>query len=390
MTRVALVTSSFLPRFGGVEEHVLHVARHLRAAGHHVVVWSVDQGDTTPDEVDGIPVRYLPCPLPARNPRSLAGLAVAAPRAARAWSRAYRRDRPDVLHVHCYGPNGPWASAVSALTRTPLVVSAHGETFMDADDVFGASAFLRAALTRSLRRARAVTACSAYVRDDLERRFGLAAGRGVVVPNGIDLDEPAGAPPDWLPERYVLAVGRLVQPKGFDLLLDAFARADLPGVQLVLGGDGPERAALARQAERLGIAGRVSLPGRLTRPDVVATAERALAFVVPSRVEAFGIVVLEGWRAGVPVVVTSHGGPPEFVEDGRTGLVVDPFDSDALARALERLAADPEFAAHLGAAGRAEAARYPWSGVAAGYAALYPGAGSGLAGLAGSGSSVAR
>lgn len=369
MAHVALVASSFLPRFGGVEEHVLHVARALRAAGTDVVVWTVDQGDDVPREVDGIRVRALPCPLPARSARSVASFAWRAPVAAVRWAAALLRDRPRVLHVHCFGPNGVWALAASATTGRRLVVSGHGETFMDAHDAFGTSALLRRALALALRRAAAVTACSGYALADL-RRFGLPDGRGQVVPNGIDAGEPP-APVD-LPGCYVLAVGRHVRTKGFDLLLEAFAKASLPDdVRLVLGGDGPERAALARQARALGVVDRVLLPGRLSRGQVVTATAGALALVVPSRVEAFGIVVLEGWRAGVPVVVTAHGGPPEFVRDGADGFVVDPQDTRALAAALERVVADRDVAARVGRAGRARVAEFTWHDVAARYQALY-------------------
>ena len=67
----------------------------------------------------------------------------------------------------------------------------------------------------------------------------------------------------------------------------------------------------------------------------------AAVFVMPSRLEPFGIVVLEAWRAGTAVVATSRGGPPEFVRDGEDGLLVDPFDTAAFAGALEGLLADP-------------------------------------------------
>ncbi len=378
VVRVALVTSSYLPRVGGVEEHVRQVARRLREDGAHVVVWAVDQGDVdVPDLVDDVPVRYLPTPLPARDVRSAARFAAAAPRAAATWRRAVRQDRPDVLHVHCYGPNGPWATAVAAAARRPLVLSSHGETFADAHQVFDRSRLLAAALRLSVRRAAVVTGPSAYTLDDLERRFGLPTGAGVVVPNGVDLDEEAAPRPAWLPERYVLAVGRMVGVKGFDHLIDAFARLDDVGASLVLAGDGPERTALRQRAERLGLGDRVLLPGRLDRPEVVAALRSATAVAVPSRFESFGIVVLEAWRAGVPVVATTRGGPPEFVADGRSGLLVDPADTGALAGALARVLDDPALAGRLGQAGRREVAAYTWPSVADSYRGLYARAGAG-------------
>jgi glycogen(starch) synthase len=371
MAPVVLVSSSFRPRVGGVEEHVLNVARTLRARGTDVVVWTVDQGDDVPRQVDGVPVRVLPCPMPARSVRSLASFALRAPVAAARWAAALLRDRPRVLHVHCFGPNGPWATAAAALARRPLVLTAHGETFMDAHRVFDTSALLRRALSTALRRADVVTACSGAAAQDLAR-FGADPDAVEVVFNGIDATEPAGDAPPGLPRRYVLALGRLVENKGFDLLVEAFAAARLPqDVHLVVAGTGPAARTVLDRAAARGVADRVHLPGRLDRGQVVTVTAAAVALVVPSRVEAFGIVVLEGWRAGVPVVATTHGGPPEFVADGETGLLVDPTDTAALAAALETVVGDPATAGRIGRAGRARLADFTWDTVVDRYEAGY-------------------
>lgn len=360
---VALVTSSFLPRVGGVEEHVRHLAIELRDRGYRVSVWTVDQGGE-PASIDGITIRYLPTPMPARSAAAATGFLRRAPLAAAAWWRAWRADRPDVLHVQCFGPNGPWASVLARLTRTPLILGAHGETFMDEHRVFDTSALQRRALTSALRHADAVTACSRYAAADLAR-FGFRPERADVVLNGVDAAEPGGPRPDWLPDRYVLGVGRLVRVKGFDLLLRAFAAAQTdPAVALVIGGDGPERSLLAALADELGIEDRVVLPGRLDRGAVVTAMAGAEVLVVPSRVEAFGITVLEGLRAGVPVIATTRGGTDEIVRDGVDGLIVDPADSPALAAALERLLGDAALRAAIGKAGLDTAADFSWRAVA--------------------------
>lgn len=356
---------------GGVEEHVRRTARALRARGVDVVIWTVDRGDAVPDVVDGVPVRVLPCPLPARNARSLASFAWRAPAALVRWVRAARADRPGILHVHCFGPNGVWAGALSRVLRLPLIVTAHGETFGDADDVFATSALLRRSLRAALQRADAVTACSRFTARDLEERFGLAPDRAEVIMNGVDLDEPAGTPPA-LPRRYVLALGRVVHTKGFDLLLRAFAQARLPDdVSIVIGGDGPERPALHALADELGVAGRVVFTGRLDRGAVVAAAAASAALAVPSRVEPFGIVLLEGWRAGVPVIATSHGGPVELITDGADGWLVDPGDTAAFAAVLERVIDAPDVSARVAAAGRDRVTAFTWDRIAAEYAAVY-------------------
>ena len=97
----------------------------------------------------------------------------------------------------------------------------------------------------------------------------------------------------------------------------------------------------------------------------------AEVFVMPSRLEPFGIVVLEAWRAGTAVVATTRGGPPEFVRDGRDGLLVDPFDTAAFADVLEKVLTDDELRRSVAAAGRARVAEFAWPAVAERYRAVY-------------------
>ncbi len=381
--RVALVSSSYHPHVGGVEEHVRRVAAELKQRGHDVVVWTVDRGEHLGvQEVDGVEVRYLPTPLPARSAAGLRRMLARGGPAVGAWLRAYRSFRPDVIHVQCFGPNGTYATALARLTGTPLVVSSHGETFADDHAVFDRSALSRRSLRWALGRVCAVTGCSQVVLDDLAR-FGLRDG--VVVPNGVDLAAPDAALDAWngvdlaapVPDRapadppYVLAYGRVERTKGFDLLLEAFAQADLPaGTRLVVGGDGSALAGLRSRADELGVADRVEFPGRLARSEIDDLLAGASVVVVPSRREAFGIVVLEAWRAGVPVVAPSYGGPATLVTDGVDGLQVDPADTVALGAAISRVLTDPGLAVRLVEGGRRAVQGYGWDRVTSAYEGL--------------------
>lgn len=371
--KIALVTSSFAPYFGGVEEHVRNVAAVLQGRGHDVVVWTVARdGRFAVRDVDGVEVWDLPTPLPARTPQALARFALQAPAAWAKWRRAWRRARPDILHVHCFGPNGTYARVLARTTGTPLVVTSHGETVADDGGLFDGSWLARDSLTKAIVSAGAVTAPTRVVLDDLERRFGLAPDVGVIVPNGIDRDESTVAATPVATGRYVAAVGRLQKVKGFDLLVEAFARADLPeDVRIVIGGDGPERGPLIARAAELGIGDRTILPGRLDRAQVGSLLAGAECVVVPSRFEAFGITALEAWRAGTPLIATTRGGPPEFVHDGVDGLLVDPTDTDALARRLRQVCDDRTLAGALAAAGRVRVPEYSWTAVAEGYEKVY-------------------
>jgi glycosyltransferase involved in cell wall biosynthesis len=150
-----------------------------------------------------------------------------------------------------------------------------------------------------------------------------------------------------------LALGRLHPNKGFDLLLEALAAT--AGVDLWIAGDGPLRSQLERLAARLKITDRVRFLG--WREDVPALMASADLLVCPSLHEPLGNVVIEAWSAGLPVVATASDGPAGLIMDGETGILV-PLPGEngdgptTLARAIERLCADPALRARLGKAGR--------------------------------------
>ena len=396
MTRIALLPSAYPPAVGGVEELTRHLALALVDAGDEVEVWTVHGDDAASETVevrDDLIVRRFPMPLPAVKWSSLYRSATIGPRTLFSLRNAVDAFRPDVLHVVCFGPNGVYATALARFTGLPLVVSLQGETVMDDADIFETSRLLRNALRRGLRAAAAVTGCSTFTLADAERRFGLAPGRGVVVPNGVDLDgiHSGGADvagdirstgshgpeaPDHLraaERRYVLALGRVVPKKGFDLLLEAYAGLDESSrtADLVIGGTGPALEDLRARADALGLGDSVHFVGRLSRGQVARSMAGADLFVMPSRLEPFGIVILEGWRAGVAVVATSRGGPPEFVRDGVDGVLVDPFDTGSFTEALEGLLTDDARRRAVAEAGRARVTEFAWPVVAERYRALY-------------------
>ena len=373
--RVALVASSYDPYFGGVEEHTRHLAHHLSEQGHAVEVWTVDRGEHLGvRSVDGLTIRYLPAPLPARRAAPAARFIASAPRAWAAWTTAHFQFRPDVLNVQCFGPNGLYSLALHARFGTPLVLSSHGETFMDDHQAFDTSLLLRSGLRWAVSTAGVVTACSTHVAEDLSVRFG--ARELVVVPNAVELDEAPYGPPAPAPYNAspptVFAVGRVERVKGFDLLLRAFAEARLPeNAQLVIGGDGAELPHLRSVAADLGVTDRVVFPGQLTGPAVAWAMASASVIVVPSRTEAFGIVVLEAWRSGRPLIATRRGGPGTLVTDGEDGVLVDPEDKAAFAGALERVLADQDLAGRLGRAGQVSVRRFGWDAVVNQYLDIY-------------------
>ncbi|GAA3967847.1 glycosyltransferase [Allohahella marinimesophila] len=187
---------------------------------------------------------------------------------------------------------------------------------------------------------------------------GFPAERVFHIPNFVDetlvpaldrqsLDADGGQP-------VLLAVGRLHVNKGFDTLIRALQ--DVPGVMLWLAGDGPERLSLEALTAELNLTNRVRFLG--WRRDINALMRTADVFVCPSRHEGLGSIIGEAWFNRVPIAATRSQGPSELIEHGRTGLLSDIDDIDALASHLRQLFEQPALRQTLVEAGAEEYDRY--------------------------------
>ena len=176
------------------------------------------------------------------------------------------------------------------------------------------------------------------------RGNGVSADRVERIPHFRSLEPAAAARVPPPRDGVVKTLGRFVHKKGFDVLLHAAAHAARQGAlfRLEIGGDGPERAALQALAERLGIGDRVVFCGWID--DVAAFLADADLFVLPSRIEPFGIVVLEAMACGIPIVATRVSGPLEILDE-RTALLVPSDDPEAMAAAVTAAFEAPHAAA---------------------------------------------
>jgi glycosyltransferase involved in cell wall biosynthesis len=231
---------------------------------------------------------------------------------------------PDVVWAHFLVPSGLIASKV----RAPLVVTAHGRDVRNIGAIPGVAHFTR----EVVRRASTVIAVSEYLRHELEERLPEARGKTEVVDSGVDLDrfrpvEPA----EQLESPAFVHVGSLTQRKNVVRLADAFALFGRGSLTFV--GDGPLRAQLEGRQD-------VRIVGRVAHDEVPRWLSAADVVCGPALVEPFGQSLLEAMACERSVVATRIGGPPEFVTDG-AGVLVDPLDTEELARALDAAAGLP-------------------------------------------------
>ncbi len=272
-----------------------------------------------------------------------------------AWMRLerfLRRERVDVLHAHKFGSN-VWGAIVGSMARVPVML-AHEHTWSFEGQP------LRRFLDRELV-SRASDRFIAVSREDQRRMIEIERippARTMFIPNGV----PPSPPPSDRDIRLELGiqpgvpvlgvVGLLRAQKAHHVLLHAAAAltGEWPDLQVLIVGDGPERANLERLVGELGIQGTVRFTGlRTDVPDVLRALDIA---VCCSDFEGSPLSVLEYMGAALPVVATSVGGLPDLIEPGVNGLLVPPREPAALAAALAELLRDPQRARAMGERGR--------------------------------------
>lgn len=288
-------------------------------------------------QCDGIPVEHPRYLFPPRVLRGWYGHFFRGS-VRRAFERAVREFRPDVVYAPWAYPDGWAAVDLGHRAGLPVVIKVHGSDVLTLDDYPGR----RRGTTEALRRADGVIAVS---RDLAGRviRLGADPGRVEVIYDGIDrrLFHPGPAQAARLRlglgagEPLILYVGRLVPIKGLDVLVDACARLSREGSRFAccLIGEGPLRPALAQQIARQGLAGRVRLLGGLPHEQLPDWYRAADVFVLPSHSEGVPNVLMEAMACGTPFVASRVGGIPEIAHLG-AGELVPAGDAPSLARAL--------------------------------------------------------
>lgn len=323
------------PSTGGIRRVVAALSGALEARGWEVVTAG------PAGVLDGIFRQDAVVPVPGGlSPRGLQ-------RARRALAPLLR----DVDVIHAHGLKPGWVAA-TVRHKPPLVVSVHNLVL---DEASGPAApVLRLLEGRLPARSDRIIALSGEVAD----RFGDVPGLVTIPPVG-DPPRPQRAVEEVRAaygvapgEHLLVTAARLHPQKDLPMLLDAVARLrrQVPGVRLVVAGEGPDEAALRARVTELGLDREVVFAGRLpSAADELAAAD---AVVVSSRWESGPLVLFEAMQLGRPVVTTAVGAAPEVVRDGETGRIVPPGDAAAFADAIADVLADPAAAAAMGEAGR--------------------------------------
>jgi glycosyltransferase involved in cell wall biosynthesis len=284
----------------------------------------------------------------------------------------------DLIHAH------DWlvafaATSLKRLRKTPLLATIHATERGRGRGLLGgemAHAINGTEWWLTYEAWRVIT-CSAFMRDEVREYFNVPPDKIDIVPNGVD-----AAPFDELNEvdlaefrarwarpneRIVFNVGRVVQEKGAQVIVEAAPRvlAEMPNVKFIIAGKGSSVDDLRRRVWELGVQDRVNIAGFVSDPDRDRLLKVADAAIFPSLYEPFGIVALEAMAAKCPVIVSAVGGLQEVVRHDVTGVTIYPNNVESLAWGVLRALRDPKHArARAAKAYRVVKREYNWDRIA--------------------------
>lgn len=330
--KLLVLTTSLTP--GGAEKLALKLAGAWAEAGAEVTVATLIEAAHSMPLPAG--VRHLPLRHPGDRP-GLVGRAAGTAACLARLRRMVTRWQPDAVVAHVDRTNLMALLATRGLA-VPVVVVEHNHPVLH--PIGTAWSRLRDMLYPKASR---IVGVSQGVVDALPP---ACLGRAVAIHNWVE-PPPGALPSAGIGSEHIVAMGRLVPQKGFDILVRAFATvaARSPRARLSIWGRG-DQASLRELAGQLGIDERVSLNAFTDRPAEALLSGAVMAF--PSRYEGFGLVLAEAMALGVPVVAADcPSGPAEIVRHGVDGLLVPPEDPEALAAALLQVLEDDALAMRL-------------------------------------------
>ncbi len=354
-------TYGYPPADGGVEVYSAGVANGLWQQGQPVVVLAPRvAGSRVSDPCQPFPIYRVPKTLILRE----LWMVLALP-----W--LIRQHRIARILATVWLPCGVVSWLVTRFLRIPYFLSAHGSEILDTQNLKNPLKHqvrkrLRWLKTITLHNAQAIFAVSEYTRQ-LVIAQGISPDKVVTILNGVNTErfQPL-QDADWVRVRHkiegrkvILTLGRLDDYKGHDTVIRALPQvlAAVPQAVYLIVGRGPERIRLEQIVREVGVADKVIFAGYVPDDELVAYYNACDLFVLVSRqdekdVEGFGLVYLEANACGKPVIGGDIGGVRDAIIHGETGLLVNPYDQDAIAQAIIHLLCAPDEAQRLGCKGR--------------------------------------
>ncbi|MGI8907830.1 MAG: glycosyltransferase family 4 protein [Candidatus Sumerlaeaceae bacterium] len=376
--KILTLNYEYPPMGGGGGVHAANLARELVQRGHEVdYITTQYKGFPAQESIEG--VRVFRESLPGRShlhTASITSMLFYPPFAVKRGLALGRITKYDVVHTHFAVPTGPGGYLLSKMLRLPNVLTVYGGDIYDPSKHYSPHKhpILRPTVKRVLNQASVVVPES----DDLVQRIAQYYNpRTPVHKIPLGLEKPKFSPATRAElglsddRIYAIAVARLISRKRFCDLLHAFAQANVPALNLLIIGDGPEENSLRDQARELGIADRVQFLGAIWGPKKFQYLHASDFFVLASSHEGFGIVYEEAMYCGLPVVTTNVGGQTDFLVHDQNALLVSPLDVASLAAAIRLMGTDENMRSKMKQANIRDIQLLMMSNTAADYVRLF-------------------
>lgn len=352
--KILFISSSYLPQVGGLEIFVASLSRHYLENNHTVKIITQKYPRTLPSKetIGGIAVeRYLffdPKP-PLLKLRSIAAYVytlLLCPINLMIFLFSIRQFNPDIINYHFVGVPTFFLLLYLRFFKSKLIVSLHGEDVKSLPHESKISMWL---FRKILKRADVITANSMYTLKLALEIVPDINEKSKVIYNGINIEEFKGDRAFGHKRKYIFAIGRLCYKKGFDILINAFklVTAQIDDIDLFIAGSGPDEARLREIITTSGLQGRVKLYGYTDRKTTAELFKGCEFVIVPSRHEAFGLIILEAMASGKIVIASRSGGPQEIIGHDIDGILVENGNIQALAQAILNVLGDAQLRPRL-------------------------------------------
>jgi glycosyltransferase involved in cell wall biosynthesis len=376
--RVAMLSSESLHSIssGGLGVHVTELAAALQRRGHEMhVITRRRQDQNYYDCIYGVHYHRVDHGLSENDVECMDFMCKAM--AHRFYEVTRMIGNFELVHAHDWLAANAMKYVMDGF-GTRGVLTMHSTEYGRDGNVFfeGFARWVRDAEAAGCHNANLVIAVSHFLADELRRIYGVPEGKIHIVHNGVNYHEFDGyVNPAEVKGRYgiapmtstVFSPGRMTLQKGMDMLVEAvpMVLATYPDTKFIISGGGPEKDKVVRRAYEVGAGHAIVFLETLPRWQYIDLMRAVDIVAVPSRNEPFGIVVLEAWAAGKPVVATLAGGPREFIWHDVNGFLVN-TDSGGLAHGIGSLLADHDHCRALGINGRrAVEDKYNWDTIGA-------------------------
>ncbi len=376
---ILMIATSYLPAIGGLEQALQNLSKELIRHGHKVVIVSERKPLTLPvrECIDGVMVYRFPFTTSGISWKGSLSYPIVSLWVSKQLNKLVKKHKIDVIHLQGVSRNADYGLRLSRWTGIPLVGAFHGVDVSSLSDQMipkPLRSWQRRWVEAIIHEASWLTACSQSLARQITKAVPSASHKLSIIHNGVNIDEFL-LTNESHGSNTILLIGRLNHKKGIDVALHALAllkRENLmPPPLLTLVGDGPERSNILRLIRELGIDDTVRWLGAITnRSQVAHLYATSRLVVVPSREEPFGIVCLEALASGRHIVASRTGGIPEIIREGIDGLLVEPEDPVALARAISQIWKE-EVSLATPSDLRQQASMFSWYNVSQKYLELY-------------------